>query len=143
MVVAQGTPCTGGRIFPTAACNVLERLCADANDLNLVEDGAVWTEAVATYGEARQPATGAICIFFKVCCLALQHTARLCNMLLGFATSCLALQHDVYAASAGCKQCNTSLSTPQCIPSLQAMLMHRNQTMLKSDSTTALLQNSS
>ena len=88
MVVAQGTPCTGGRIFPTAACNVLERLCADANDLNLVEDGAVWTEAVATYGEARQPATGAICIFFKVCCLALQHTARLCNMLLGFAWLC-------------------------------------------------------
>ena len=133
MVVAQGTPCTGGRIFPTAACNVLERLCADANDLNLVEDGAVWTEAVATYGEARQPATGAICIFFKVCCLALQHTARLC----------LALQHDVHSATAGCKQCNASLSAPQCIPSLLAMLMHRNQTMLKSDSTTALLQNSS
>ena len=84
MVVAQGTPCTGGRIFPTAACNVLERLCADANDLNLVEDGAVWTEAVATYGEARQPGPSAS--FSK-------SAARLCNILLGFATSCLALQH--------------------------------------------------
>ena len=82
MVVAQGTPCTGGRIFPTAACNVLERLCADANDLNLVEDGAVWTEAVATYGEARQPGPSAS--FSK-------SAARLCNILLGFATCCLAL----------------------------------------------------
>ena len=77
MVVAQGTPCTGGRIFPTAACNVLERLCADANDLNLVEDGAVWTEAVATYGEARQ----------------LGPSASFQSLLLGFATYCLALQH--------------------------------------------------
>ena len=72
MVVAQGTPCTGGRIFPTAACNVLERLCADANDLNLVEDGAVWTEAVATYGEARQPGPSA---FFS------KSAAWLCNMM--------------------------------------------------------------
>ena len=82
MVVAQGTPCTGGRIFPTAACNVLERLCADANDLNLVEDGAVWTEAVATYGEARQPGPSAS--FSK-------SAARLCNILLGFATCSLTL----------------------------------------------------
>ena len=79
-----------------------------------------------------------------------QHMASLGNrghlhlfqsLLLGFATSCLALLGfatyyltllDVYSASAGCKQCNTSLSAPQCIPSLLAMLMHRNQTMLKS-----------
>ena len=118
MVVALHTV----HIFPTAACNVLERLCADANDLNLVEDGAVWTEAVATYGEPRQPGPSAS--FSK-------SAAWLCNKLLGFATYYLTLL-DVYSASAGCKQCNTSLSAPQCIPNLLAMLMHRNQTMLKS-----------
>ena len=66
-------------IFPTAACNVLERLCADANDLNLVEDGAVWTEAVATYGEAPQPGPSAS--FSK-------SAAWLCNKLLGFVWLC-------------------------------------------------------